>query len=122
MANLTVQPAKIVLKSGESECGILINDPGRILGVDFHLSRRLVTGAGGGPEFDEDLVIYIELDPARPVRRRHFLVIELTEGRKMPDDVTWTFLGKAQSASGKIVFVYELHKDEAKSKLVRASC
>jgi hypothetical protein len=126
---ITVHPAKLeVPASGSGEIVLTVPDPGIVRGIRWVTVPRLVTGPGGAPEFDEDLVAFLEIVPNNPIRKRRLVLLGPTQTVTVPDHYRAEFLDTAVSTlTGRAVHVYELREVGAaapagiKSRLVRAT-
>lgn len=90
-----------------NEISYNINGPGIVRGATFVAKPKLVM-TRGEPEFDEQLVIFIETSPSLPQRRRTFVVVPSGKPIDAPEGRRLAFAATAISPAGRIAHVFEL--------------
>lgn len=100
---------------GAGECRVQVRSPGIVRGAAFRLHEKLIV-AGTEPEFEEELVLFVESDPDAPIRARTFVAMQSGQAFRAKSDVevTWTATALSER-TGSHAHVFEIR--EAKVKL-----
>ncbi len=93
-ALVTIAIAEVVV--GVGEVAIQLRDPGIIRCAGFRRHQRLIS-AQREPEFEEQLVLFVEADPKGPLRNRKILVLASNQGFSPKDGIGVEYLATARS-------------------------
>jgi hypothetical protein len=93
-----------------NELSMRIRSPAKPRGLAFVLSQRLIT-RGGEPEFDEQLVMFIETTSDGPLMNRQFVVVPTGKHIESKPGVHVEYIGTAISMhSGIEAHLFEVHE------------
>ena len=108
---MKVAIGKIVLDlSKGSELAMQVRSPAKPVGLAFVLSKRLIT-RGGEPEFDEQLVMFIETTSDGPLLNRSFVVMPTNKHIETKPGVHAEYVATAISLhSGIEAHLFEVHE------------
>ncbi len=94
------------------EVAITLHEPGHIRGAGFNLHENLLS-VPGAPDREEQLVLFVEIDPGLPVRKRTFIVLPTGAGFTPNDGRILTYQATARSErSGSTAHIFEIKKGE----------